>query len=332
MAGADVAAALHRLHLACVEPLIIAARKRGRLAACGVGGLGEIACAEIALGCEASAAALGCAAAAARERRYLARYVDGSDKPRWSSQWRGVPAVIDLGGYADFASYADRVRRHSKGGVLRQVRKARAEGFFCRTIHRDFYRRQLFAIDTSKRFRSGLVLGSLLRRPPASDFPAGVSPGDIALHLGRPVSEIVAGAALPEPPPPVCPLHWNLEWGVFAPADFATAPRERRLVGYIALRRSGNIVRTTGLMGHGDYLARNIMKLLLHDVMEWLLRRSDPRVAGLRYLLYGALEHGNDGLFAWKRSFEFAPMRLGYGATRSSGQTGRRTLSKSSGV
>jgi hypothetical protein len=49
------------------------------------------------------------------------------------------------------------------------------------------------------------------------------------------------------------------------------------------------------------------MKLLFCDVMAWLLAHQDPRVAGVRYLHYGAIEHGNDGLAAWKRSFEFAP-------------------------
>jgi hypothetical protein len=63
-------------------------------------------------------------------------------------------------------------------------------------------------------------------------------------------------------------------------------------------------------MGHGVYLSQNVMKLLFHDVLDWLLSRTDPCVEGLRYLQYGAIEHGNAGLFAWKRSFEFAPARL----------------------
>jgi hypothetical protein len=63
-------------------------------------------------------------------------------------------------------------------------------------------------------------------------------------------------------------------------------------------------------MGHGDYLSQHVMKLLFHEVMAWLLARADPAVRGLGYLLYGAIEHGNDGLAAWKRSFGFMPMAL----------------------
>jgi hypothetical protein len=47
-------------------------------------------------------------------------------------------------------------------------------------------------------------------------------------------------------------------------------------------------------------------------VVEWLLTRQDPRVEGVRYLHYGAIEHGNDRLCAWKRSFEFAPSPFGW--------------------
>jgi hypothetical protein len=311
----DSAAALHRLHLACIEPLIIAARKRSRLAASGIERLDEIPCGGIDLAPDMPACAPDCTSLIAAERRYLARYLDGRGPSLVPPRWRGVAAIIDLDRYPDFPSYADRVRRHSKGGVLRQIRRARAQGFYCKTIYREFYRRQLFAIDTSKHFRSGLVLASLRRRPPASDFPDGISMAEIAEYLGRPLSEIAEGTPLPEPPPPACPQHWSIDWGVFLSDDAGNAPRER-LVGYVFLRRTGNIVRTSGLMGHGDCLAQNVMKLLFHDVMQWLLTRADPRVAGLRYLLYGAIEHGNDGLFAWKRSFEFAPLRFSWPPTR----------------
>ncbi|HVC54323.1 MAG TPA: hypothetical protein VND95_00105 [Stellaceae bacterium] len=306
---ADAADALHRLQLSCVEPLIIATRKRRRLAAFGIASPERLACADLALMADSGACVPPCSALIAAERRYLARYLGGGGASFIPPRWRGVPAVIELDRYPDFASYADRVRRHSKGGVLRQVRRARAQGFFCKRIHRDFYRRQVFAIDTSKRFRSGLVLKSLVRRQPASDLPADISPAEIAAYLGRPAVRIADGAPLPEPPSPVCAQHWNIDWGMFQCEDTGSAPRER-LVGYLFLRRAGNIVRTVGLMGHGDYLAQNVMKLLFHDIMQWLLARADPHVVGLRYLLYGAIEHGNDGLLAWKRSFEFAPLRF----------------------
>jgi hypothetical protein len=314
--GRDTAAALHRLELACIEPWIIAARKRRRLAAFGIETLDGIPCGDLDLALDTSECPPACACLTAGERRYFARYLfDLAPRAGFVPPvWRGVPSVVDLDRYPDFASYADRLRRHSKGGVLRQIRKARAQGFFCRRIYSDFYRRQRFAIDTSKRFRSGLVLASLLRRSPESDFPQTVPLAEIAARLGRAPAEIIDGIPLPEPPPPACPLHWRIDWGVFIREDAAGDPRcntpRERLIGYVFLKRTGNVVRTAGLMGHGAYLSRNVMKLLLHDVIDWLLTRADPSVQGLRYLNYGAIEHGNEGLSAWKRSFEFAPLRF----------------------
>jgi hypothetical protein len=307
--------ALRRLELACTAPLAAAARKRRRLAAFGYARLADVPGAEIDLDPGTAHCLPACADAIAAERRYLAKYVRADGPPeRFGALWREVPAIIDLARYPDFAAYAARLRRRSKGALLRQIRNARARGFFCRTIYSGFYRRQVFAIDTSKHFRSGLVLASVLRRQPESDFPDGISNAAIAGYLGRAPSEIAEGTRLPEPPPPACPHHWAIEWGVFAPEDREEADGRKttheRLIGYVFMRRTGNVVRAVRLMGHGAYLPQNVMKLLFYDVLDWLLSRSDPCVRGLRYLQYGAIEHGNPGLFGWKRSFEFAPARL----------------------
>ncbi len=341
--------AIRRVELDWIEPLHVAATKHRRLALFGIAQVGDLGCADLDLLPAGGDCLSNCLDFVAGERRYLSKYLFRDTHRK--ALFRCVPCVIDLDRYPDVDRYLARVRRHSKGGILRQVRRARADGFFCKTIHSDLYRRQRFDIDTSKWFRSGLMLATLLRTPPPSEFA--IAPAELAAYLGRPPSEIVPGMALPEPPPPACLLHWHIDWGVFTREgadDRHAQDGDRqdgaceRLVGYLFLKRTGNLVQTTGFMGHGGYLSRHIMKLLFHDVMTWLLARQDPRVRGLRYLLYGALEHGNAGLLAWKRGFEFAPMRFGYsgagsldgesqvGSMVSSGQTGRRTLSNSSGV
>jgi hypothetical protein len=49
------------------------------------------------------------------------------------------------------------------------------------------------------------------------------------------------------------------------------------------------------------------MKLLFVEIVRWLLRRDDPRVAGVRFLLYGAAEQGRLGLLHWKRRLLLRP-------------------------
>ncbi len=316
--------ALKRFEFGYIEPLQFAARKRRRLDFLGIETLDGLPCAELDLQPEPSRCVPGCAAFIANERPQLSKFLFREDNgpPRVSRLWRGVPCVIDLDQYPDFGSYLARLKRHSKGGIVQQIRKARAQGFHSKPMARALYHRQCFEIEASKRFRSGPVLAALIRPPPSSDFADGITIEDVARYLGRPLSEVARGVTLPEPPPPPCRDHWALDWGAFI--DERVAGRggiifPERLVAYVFLKRIGNLVRTRGVMGHGAYLSRNVVKLLFHDVMRWLLTREDPRVQGVRYLHYGAIEHGNDGLLAWKRSFEFAPMRLGYTGSGSFG-------------
>src|SRR2546430_8718 len=115
MSGRDVADTLHRLHLAYVEPLIIAARKRGRLAAFGIKTPGDIAYGDLVLTVNSSDCSSACADLVAAERSYLAKYFECGRTSLVIPWWRGVASIIDLNRYPDFTSYAARVRLHSKG-------------------------------------------------------------------------------------------------------------------------------------------------------------------------------------------------------------------------
>jgi hypothetical protein len=305
--------ALRRLHFATLEPLLIAAKKRRRLELFGIDDMAALPAAALDPQLDPEGCLPACHAFVAHERPQLRPFLFRGDRgaARPGSALRGVAAVIDLDRFADFDAYRAAVKRHSKGGILQQVKKAKGQGFYTRTMLRDLHARQCFEIQASKRVRSGLVLAAF-RPAPVADFGSGITVAQIAQYMGRPVAEVRRGVPFPEPPQPPCARHWSLDWGAFiddpAPGHDDGTVLAERLVAYVFLKRIGNLVRTRGVMAHGDYLARNVMKLLFHDVMGWLLARDDPRVRGVRYLHYGAIEHGNDGLAAWKRSFEFTPV------------------------
>jgi len=298
---------IRRLEFRYFDPLRFTARK-GRLQRLGIAGVAELPVAELDLHRESPHCDDNCAVFLRNEESYLAKYLGiGGAAP-----WRGTPCLIDLDAYPDFDAYLARVRRHSKGGVLRQVRQARGKGFRCRIIARELYHRQIFEIRASKRFRSGPVLEAFLTTPPP-DFADGITVEQLAAHLGQELPLFMRHAALPDPPTPRCPYHWRTDWGVLITEDVVGAGGvvfPERLVGFVFLRRIGNLVRTSAAMGHGAYLSLHTIKLLFHDIVQWLLARRDPLVAGLRYFQYGAAEHGSDGLLAWKQSFEFAPYRF----------------------
>jgi hypothetical protein len=310
--GWDIAErSARRVYFATVEPPLIAVKKRRRLELFGVRDPAVLPCAELEPQHRPERCVPGCIAFIAHEMAQLSPFLfRGGDGFGPLHGLRGTPAIIDLDRFADANAYRAALKRHSKGGILRQVRKARAQGFYSRTLFRDLHARQCHEIQASKRLRSGPVLAAF-KPPPVAAFGSDITLADIAAWVGRPMAEVAQGVPFPEPPPPACLDHWALDWGCFI-ADPSPGPEgsviAERLVAYVFLKRIGNLVRTRGLMAHGDYLAKNVMKLLFHDVMAWLLARQDPRAAGVRYLHYGAIEHGNDGLAAWKRSFEFAPM------------------------
>jgi hypothetical protein len=275
---------IHRWHTWC-EPVLFALKKRRRLATFGIAQSGTLACCEIDLATDSPDCLPECREIVGAYERYLAKYAFRKSMKRDAvSPWQGIPLVIALDRYRDFTGYVDALKRHSKGSIRREIRKARREGFYCCRFDRHAYPADRFAIETSKWHRSsGPVLAAFVRPRPRS--------------IATPVRPV-------EPSRPECPNHWKIDWGVFI--DDPEAARAR-LVGYVYLRRTGNTVRLHAMMGHGAYLGRSIMKLLLADVVEWLLERDDPAVRGVRYLHGGALEHGSLGAVSWKHRAQFAP-------------------------
>jgi hypothetical protein len=82
------------------------------------------------------------------------------------------------------------------------------------------------------------------------------------------------------------------------------------LVGYISLRRTGDIVCYSQILGHGDHLKQGVMVLLHHDVVQWLSEHTDSYAQGLRYIMYGAVDSGGPGLMRWKKWGGFRGMPI----------------------
>jgi hypothetical protein len=280
--------AVLRLYFNFVEPTEIACRKRRRMAYFGIQKLDDLACGEIDLAPGSPGCIPVCAEIVEAHRAYLAKYLFCGER-RLSLLWRAIPSVIDLDRYPDFETYAESLKRRRQ-----EIERARRRGFHSRPFDRNLYRFELFEVDTSLRFRSGgPVPAAFLRRPP---------------------ERVSSSVIRTEPSPPSCQLHWYYDLGVFAPAH-GEATTEDRLVGYLFLKRVGSVVRLTALMGHGEHLADGVVKLLFADGMRWLLGRGEARVRGVRYLHYGAIEHGGPGLVAWKQRFQFKPLLFSWRKT-----------------
>ena len=199
---------------------------------------------------------------------------------------RPFAAMIPLGDFASMADYVRHVSRISDGNDRREVARGRKLGYVTRRIGPQSYPRSLDEIVRSKPVRSGGAISKAIETP----APARRD-GDFIDHA-TPVQQ------------PRCDEHWQIDFGVFNKAD------PNRMMGKATLGRSGNLIEVVFFMGHGAVLREGVMKVLMFDIMEWLLESNDPLVQGADFLMYGAVEEGADGRDKWRRYLGFRPFAI----------------------
>ncbi|MGO4404687.1 hypothetical protein AB4Z10_10525 [Bosea sp. RAF48] len=222
-----------------------------------------------------------CGLIVADARRFHRRNAPQTGLRRWV-----VPTamLVDMGRFPTSDAYMRAVSKRSRGNIVRAAKKAARLGVSCVPIHADGYAASIAAIAASKRFRSG---GPVLS--------AWVSSG----------AGLVDSREQPTAPP--CASHWTLTWGAFVHEDCGA-----RLIAHVSLRRVGDMCRTHEIMCHGDYLKTGALKFLFLEVARWLMDRRAPEAQGLRWFMYGAMEHGGVGLHEWKRLLCFEPANLAF--------------------
>lgn len=212
-------------------------------------------------------------------RRVLGRYIGRG--MRESGQL--AAGVIDLEEVDAVEEYYRRARKVHKGNAVRDSKKAERHGFFVKRFAWKNYVPDIVAINRSKEVRSGGPMSDAYRRDveDLGGYPS------VWRELGE----------------PRCGLHFSSHWGVFeevpghANGDLTT---NERLVGYIRLKRHGDVGIYSSLLGHGEYLHLGIMYLLHFSLVEHLVQEEveSPRI---RLLMYGAAESGTEGLRMWKK-------------------------------
>jgi len=191
--------------------------------------------------------------------------------------------LVDLDQFANFDAWRAKVSKITQGKYHRSANKARRLGYSSRFVGENSYARSLYELTGSKPKRSKGVLVWAAIAGPRSDL----------VDTGEPM------------PWPTCPRHWRLNWGAFR--DDGSG---ERLSCFAMLVRSGDIVWVQQFIGHGDALTDGVTKMLMFDIMRWLLERRDSCAKGVRFLLHGSLEEGGVGLIDWKRYLGFRPMLL----------------------
>ncbi|MFD1332351.1 hypothetical protein ACFQ4O_10110 [Methylopila musalis] len=265
------------------EPALALTRRRRRLAAFG---LGPDDAPTIPVDLRPGLGPAGFA------KPIVARYVAPHGLSALRRRVRVTPMAIDLLRYPDFAAFEAAVKARSSRS-LPKVRKASRLGY---AVHRFPLRRHVYdvhAVKTSAKMRAaGPVLDYWLLKPE---------------QVGRPATRPIP---LKQPP---SSTHWTLWWGVFRAEPGHRQGRvvvNERLVAYLKLTRVGEFAHYTDLMAHADHLEDGVMILMHMEIMRWLLESGDPLTDGLGVVVYGAAEHGGEGLLTWKKRAGFAPAHL----------------------
>ena len=209
--------------------------------------------------------------------------------PKPQHEKRTTLHAIDLKYYKNYDDYKKEMAKKS-GNFLRDAKKANRAGYRVQLIEPSNHSPDIVSIHRSLKIRSfGLMFDS---------FFINID------HLGGLPKQY---CTVPEP---ACQEHWEFSFGVLAERPGykqGAIQTNQQLLGYARLHRIGNTLFYRDFIGHGEYVADGIMKLLHIEMMQWILDRNNPFTQDVHQLIYGALERGSEGLFNWKKRSLFAP-------------------------
>ncbi len=273
-----------------VEPLAYLFRRPRRLRVFGLDNIETLPTAVLAFVDACNTGCL-CQRLVSLYRRYYARYtrvtLDGRLRQRG-----GIAAVLSLDDFADHAAYQAAVHKRS-AFFARRARKALEEGYFVDIFNRANQTSDILAIRKSMKVRAfGPVLDAFFLTL------KGLGGTPVKLHTVKKLD---------------CVQHWEIFLGVFLDKPGyrqGNVVVNRQLVAYVRLHRAGNVVRYADFIGHGYHLSRGVMMLLQMEIVQWLMHKGDPAFSGIKYITYGAIEQGREGLLFWKRKALFRPMIL----------------------
>ena len=194
------------------------------------------------------------------------------------------PALLFLDDFPSYLDYDSFVKKSQKGTRIRLIKKARKLGYTCSFFSKSLYIPDIVEVNTSLEVRAA---------------------GKMPVNYQKSVDELGGYPKKYIPfDMPVCPNHYDIWIGVFKPEEGYTqgsVVTNQKLVGYIHFRRLGEVAAYSLILGHGSYMNDGVVNLLHHHAMEWLLERKDAHVIGLKYLMYGGINHGGKGREDWKR-------------------------------
>lgn len=207
-----------------------------------------------------------------------------------------VSAIFDLLERGPFERWEREVTKSRGGGWGTYLRRASREGMTVEAFEKPNFIEDWTDIDLSKDVRQGRQMSAGYRK----------------------TLEERGGAPKEWTPlrPAGCPKHWRRCLGTFVPEPgrvIAGTAAEKRLVAYISLIRSDDLLIWSQILGHSAWLNRGAMPRLVHALFAMTMGPQDKvveQLRGIRYVLYGGFGDGQPGLKHWKNVVGFEAARL----------------------
>lgn len=204
-----------------------------------------------------------------------------------------VPAVITLDEIADYENWVRATKKSVGDNAFRNERKALQRGYFAEIFDRRTFIPDIHAINTSMPVRSGQPIRAAYQRS--------------VEELGGLPSRYFT----PQFPKDEC--YWSLMFGAFKSVPGwrqGEVVTDKKLVGYISVRRIGEMIVYPQLLGHGDFLEDGIMVLIHFHILRWLKSAGDAYAATAKALMYTNADTPNEGLRNWKKRAGFKPRKV----------------------
>ena len=230
---------------------------------------------------------LGCPCSTASRGEELLKVGYVSTSPQL--QPKIVSAAIFCG--QSFSTLNEKIKKRYKGNFLREAKKA-SHNYSVSTFRPSDLAERIEEINKSLSVRCG---------------------GPMRPAYDRPADEL--RVAYRYEPRCDCRNHWSVWWGVFASDD------ADGLVGYIQLKRYGELASYSTILGHGARMGDGIMPFLHLEIMKYLTatrfrayldtenKYQIDTENGIKWLMYAGWHDGiGKGLNLWKRKAGFDPV------------------------
>lgn len=193
-------------------------------------------------------------------------------------------ALINLDEYENYNSFVAAARKIHKANAVRKSSKSEKLGYSTGLFAWRNYIPDIFEINTSMKVRSGGNMKAAYNR---SIEELGGEP-----DKKRPVNKIK------------CEKHHTWAWGCFIDKPGhrqGCLTLDKQLVAYIKVKRQGNLLIYTSILGHGKHLGAGVMFKLHFDIMRWIYENRDGVLSGVEFMIYSGFNDGTEGLKVWKK-------------------------------